>query len=468
MTDVARLLPGWGTPAGELARAALVAVAFLGILAAAEVWKRFAHPPVEWTRKLVHVAGGVVSGTFPWLFSTHWTVLFLGASTLGLLALGKRIGALGSVTGVQRRSVGELLFPGSVYLLFVIARHQPVFYVIALSALVFSDTAAALLGTAYGRHTYTVVSDRKSIEGSVAFLLVTFLAVHLLLLLGTDIERAACVLVAAQLALLVTAFEAISMGGNDNLIVPLMTYYLLVKLTPEPWEGIAIQLLAQLALLAGMILLSFRTGFLTLAGAIAAHLTLYAAFSLGGPGWTVAPVLTLAGILVFYRIAPPSADAAGPRHEVRQVFYVSIVPILLLFLDNSFATLVEPGHTLGSGHPFFIPFVGAFAATLAIVGFRALRRRRSTGTSAAAIAALVAWAAVTPLALWLGPQRLQPTALALTAATCLGGLALYWAGTRWFRTSPAGAWDLRLQAVCVATASAIALPFSIGAAAKMG
>src|SRR5205823_13227879 len=181
------------------------------------------------------------------------------------------------------------------------------------------------LGTAYGRHLYTVGRDRKSLEGSAAFLMVTFLGVHLLLLLGTGIDRAASVLISAQIALLVTAFEAISMRGNDNLIVPLMTYYLLLKLTPQPWEKIALQLAAQLGLLLAMILLSRRTGFFTFAGAIAAHLTLYAAFSLGGPGWMVAPLLTLAGVLALPGIAPPrGTDPNRPLHEVREVFYVSV------------------------------------------------------------------------------------------------------------------------------------------------
>ena len=457
------LLPAFGTPAGELARAALVAVGLIALLGAAEAWKRIAHPPVEWTRKLVHVSGGVVSGTFPWLFATHWTVLLLGVSSFSILAVAKRLGWISSVTGVERRSTGELLFPFAVYLLFAIAHGQPVFYLIALSALVFADTAAALLGSAYGRHTFMVGEDRKSLEGSAAFLLVTFLAVHLVLLLAAGTEPAASVLIAAQMALLVTAFEAISMRGNDNLIVPLMTYYLLVKLTHNTWQGIALQLLVQLGLLAGMILLASRTRFLTLAGAIAAHLTLYAAFSLGGPTWIVAPLLTLVGFLWFQAVAPPGQDESGPRHEVRQVFYVTIVPVLLLFLDNSFASFAAKGHPLGSHHPFFVPFVGAFTATLSIVGFRALRRRRLPRASAAALAGVLAWAAVAPAALWVGPRG-GGLAFAVSALTCLLALVLYLAGRRLFHPQPATKWDLRLQALCVALAAGAGLPFAIAAA----
>lgn len=450
------LLPPWGTPAGEVARAALVAVGFLVLLASAEAVKRIFRVPSEWTRKLVHVLGGAASATFPWAFSTHWTVLGLGLTTFGMLALGKKLGLLGSVTGVDRRSVGELYFPISVYLLFVVARHQPVFYLIALSVLVFSDTAAALLGVAYGRHSYTVANDRRTLEGSAAFLFVTFLCVHVPLLLGTGIGRGESLIIAIQLALLVTSFEAISMRGNDNLVVPLATYYLLLKLTPATAEGIAQQLLAQLGMLAGMLLLASRSRFLTLAGGIAAHLALYATFSLGGPAWTAAPLLALAGFLGIQSVSPPDPTRKGSRHEVREVFYVSIISVALLFLDNSFATLVTRGHPLGSGHPFFVPFVGSFAATLAIVSYRALRRRwfRSNRPAAAGLAACGAWVLVAPLSLALGPSGLGSLPIAATAAICLLSVTLYLAGRRWLPLQYASANDLRLQAVCVAVAAA--------------
>jgi len=467
---VTHLLPTWGTPAGEVTRAALVAVGFLALLVSAETAKRVFRAPAEWTRKLVHVLGGAASAVFPWAFSTHWTVLGLGLASFGMLALGKKLGRLGSVTGVERRSVGELYFPISVYLLFIVARHQPVFYLIALSVLVFSDTAAALLGAAYGRHTYTVASDRRSIEGSAAFLFVTFLCVHVPLLLGTDIDRAASLLIATQLALLVTSFEAISMRGNDNLIVPLATYYLLLKLTPAPWEGVAVQLLVQVGLLSGMLLLARRTRFLTWAGGVAAHLVLYAVFSLGGPPWILAPLLAFAGFLVIQSVSPPDTSAEGSLHEVHEVFYVSIVSVALLFLDNSFATLAAPGHPLGKGHPFFVPFVGSFGATLAIVGYRALRRRRfrMSRPVAAGLAVVIAWIVVAPLSLGVGPSGLRRAPLGATAMVGLLSLALYLVGRRWLRPHPAGVKDLRLQALCVGVAAAVTFPFTAGAVVGHG
>lgn len=365
-------LPPHGTLAGELARLALVLLAYGVVFALAELWRRRAAPPVEWTRKLVHVGGGLVSASFPWLFAWQWTVLALALVAIAGLAIGRRGNLVPSVTAVERRSRGEMWFPVGVYLLFVVARHQPVYWLIALAALVFSDSAAALIGRAYGRFGYAVGEDRKSVEGSLVFLLATFLAVHVALLLGTDIERSASVLVAVQLALLVASFEAISMRGNDNLVVPLGTYYLLLKLAHQPAGAIALQLAAQLALLAITATIAWRTKLLTFSGAVAAHLVLYAAWSLGGPAWTFAPLGALAGYVALDARYGGHHGVPQGGHQVRAIYYTSIVGVLTIFADNSFATLLPIVDTLRFGHPFRPLTIGAFAAPLAIVAWELL------------------------------------------------------------------------------------------------
>lgn len=422
-------LPPYGSLAGELARLALVLLAFGALFAAAELWRRHGSPPVEWTRKLVHLGGGMVSAAFPWLFSTQWTVLAIALGAVGAFALGRRHELLRSVTAVERRSRGEVWFPIGVYLLFVVARHDRVFWLIALSALVFADSAAALIGRSYGRVGFLVGEDRKSLEGSLVFMLVTFLAVHVALLLGTPIDRAASVLVAAQIALLVASFEAISMRGNDNLVVPLGTYYLLVKMASKPAGGIALQLAAQVALLAVTALVAWRTKFLTLSGAIAAHLVLYAAWSLGNPEWTFAPLGAMAGYLALDRRYGGAHGVPQGGHQVRAIYYTSIVGMLMLFADNSFATLLPVHESLRFGHPFQPLFVGAFASPLAIVAWELFEtvpvgRRRPVLVRGSRAFAIAAVCVLLPGLAVLGPHATLET-IAVAALSPVLGLAFH-------------------------------------------
>src|SRR5262249_33195014 len=71
------VLPPHGTIAGEFARLACVLAAYGALFAIAEAWRRRSAPPVEWTRKLVHLGSGVISAGFPWWFAYQWTVLAL-------------------------------------------------------------------------------------------------------------------------------------------------------------------------------------------------------------------------------------------------------------------------------------------------------------------------------------------------------------------------------------------------------
>ena len=486
------VLPAFGTPAGEAARAALVALVAGLMLAATERVHRRWHPPVEVTRKIAHVGGGLLAMSFPWLFRWPLTVVAICLAMAGLIGFAGRRGMVKGVTGVERHSHGEIYHPIAIALLFLLARHQPIFYVVSLWTLVIADAAAALLGKSYGRHTYSVQDERKSLEGSVVFFFVAFLGIHVPLLLFTGIDRAASVVVSLQLALLVTSFEAISMRGADNLVVPLATYYLLIKLTPQPATSIALQLAAQVALLVLALLLARATRFLTFAGAVAAHLTLYGAFGLGGPGWAVAPALALAGFILLEKSLPGRPAPEG-RHQVRAVFYVSIVAMVLLGADNSFATLVGFRHPLGSGHPFLVPFVAALASQLAIGLLRVHRGwRHAKGARADAAdhehAPWLAWltggrgsgakkgapaprgltfhlissivlgfTVVVPVGL-LAARGGSPGAWGTAALICLAAVVLYAFVLRRVRLPEGEAWELRRQTAAVAAAVLLWLP----------
>ena len=459
-------LPAYGTPMGEAARAVLVLAIFYTLVVAVEIWHRRAHPPIEWTRKLVHFGTGLLACAFPWWFDSPWTLLAVAAVGGAPIFVARARGGLQSIFGVERRSFGDVYFPIAIFILFAVGRHTRVFYVVALLTLVVADALAAVLGRAYGKHAYRVTTEHRSLEGSVVFMIVTFLVVHLPLLLATQIDRSACVLMAFQIALLVGSFEAIGTQGSDNLFVPLGAYYLLLKLTGKPLEAIGIQILAQIAILALMLLVSRRTHFFSFSGAIAAHLMLYAAFSLGGPAWIVAPALalTVAMVLEQRRVArmrrPASAD-----HDVAVIFYVSVVAVLLIFADNSFSTMRTASAGLLSLHPFLGPYVGSLAGAIAIVAYLGLEsspgvRRRSPGWRALA-SGLIGFGVVAPLGLWA--TRGTGVRVEFATAALLSALALVtFLGLRRAFTRPPGTgWNLRYLALAVLGATLATIPLHL-------
>ena len=456
---------------GEALRAAGVGALFLVVFAAAEVWRRAGSPPPEWTRKLVHFGGGVICLGLPWMVRSHWTVLVLGALFAAIIVVSRRFGLLSSIHGVERKSEGGLYFPVSVYLMFVLASGRPVFYLISILALVVSDALAALVGTTYGRLRFRVEGDRRSVEGSAVFFLSTFLAVHLPLLLLTPMDRAASVLVAVQLSLLVTLLEAISLEGNDNLIVPVGTFLLLLKLTPQPAGMIGLQLLAQLAILGALFVLAWRWRLLTSSGTLAASLFFYGAFSLGGPVWVVAPTAALAVFALWVRgkgaAAAPVPESADPdaRYQVLAVFYTSVVIMAVVIADNVLETVVRdaPWGGVDRLYPAFLAALAAHLALLALLFSGPDSWVTSASPGRFAASCLLGIVTVLPVGFLVNPPVSASNVVAACAVPVLA-VAGYIVANRTGRVPRVRPWDGRLQAVCTGAAIVLTLPFLLAGA----
>ena len=65
----------------DLAAVSAVAGMFLVLLAVAEAWSRIGKAKPEWTRKLVHLGGGLLCLFLPWLVESPWYVLGLSAAS---------------------------------------------------------------------------------------------------------------------------------------------------------------------------------------------------------------------------------------------------------------------------------------------------------------------------------------------------------------------------------------------------
>lgn len=209
-------------------------------------YRRRCAPEAEWARKLLHVAMGLLALTAPSLFAERWPVILLTIGfTLFLMALRispflKRLFG-GVVDGVGRKSLGEIYFPISVGLLFLLSKDNPILFSIPVLILTFPDAAAALIGRHYGRLRYQSFGEGKSIEGSLAFFFAAFLSTHIPLLLLTNIGRAETLLISFALSLLLTLVEAISWRGLDNLFLPLGAYLLLKAYLPLDTAELAAQ-----------------------------------------------------------------------------------------------------------------------------------------------------------------------------------------------------------------------------------
>lgn len=210
----------------------LVLAALVSVAALLHAWqgRSAAHPEV--VRKLFHLAAGVVSLTFPFLFRDTWAMVGLTAAMVGSLVVVRRTAALrlriGQVVhGVERHSLGDVCFPVGVCLLFVLSAGDPLLYMVPLLVLTFADPAAALVGTRWGVHRYHLFGARKSLEGSFAFFLVAAATCALGPLVAGRALSGELIGAMTAVAAGLTVVEAVSGRGIDNLSIPLAAIALL-------------------------------------------------------------------------------------------------------------------------------------------------------------------------------------------------------------------------------------------------
>lgn len=313
----------------------------------------------EQVRKLAHVGTGFLALSFPWIFSSPWAVGLVCALAAALMLVVQYYPPVQAyfaqvLHGVGRKSRGDVYFPASVAILFVLARGNRLLYAIPILVLTLADSVAALLGEQYGKHGYAGIDGSKSMEGSVGFFTVAFLSVHVPLLLFTPLGRPETLLIAADIALVVTLLEAIAWRGLDNVFIPFGVFILLHIYTAMPMERLLARFAVALALLIFVLLYRSRTTLATSA-LIASALVLYISWGLGGWRWLLAP----ATLFVTYTLFFPGRLLRGDRtHNVFAVLSVASSGLFWIFLAQA-----KRGDTL------LFPYALGYAIQLALLAW---------------------------------------------------------------------------------------------------
>lgn len=430
--------------------AAILLLLFLGVIGLAEILIRRKRLAPEPARKLIHLAGGLGCLLFPFLVSSWITVLILAALFGTVFYLGENRGMLRSLASVERHSCGSMIFPLAIFILFVVSERRTWLYVSALLVLVLADTAAALAGVRFGRTFYeTTPGERKSLEGTLAFCAAGFIAVFLPLATLADIPLATCALTALLMTILLAALEAVSIGGTDNLYVPLGTVYLLLKIPEKPQPEILFQCISLLCISTALVLINRKHETLRIRPLVLFLLTAYAAWTLGSAEWSI-PVIT--GFTLYNRLCADCSPLPGlsARALLRPLY-----PTLgILFLANSVREF----------NFWFVPFTvaTATAASLCII-----HRRRKEPVSARLSGRKLLAAALLPISITVIlflPFRMDGIgSAALIALPLCGGTAA--AYNRFIPLKlPPFAWNYAIPILAAAVAGTIALLQAAGIA----
>jgi dolichol kinase len=397
-----------------------VGLVFSTIFAVAEIWRRRWKADPELTRKTVHLLGGVACILFPFLIQSTWVVFSMATLLTAVLAWGAKTSKIKSLTDVKRDSRGSECYPAAIFLVYLIARDRLWLYSSSLLVLAVADAFAALIGTRYGALFYEIEDSKKSLEGSMVFLIIAFLSIHLPTLLLADFPRSTTVLAALLVAFLVTGFEAVSLRGWDNLFVPVGVALILGSLVTKSPAEILYQNLSFIFICCVVGVLRWRIRPFNVGATLVFILFSYATWSLGSFYWFL-PVLMAFLVYTVPLFLFPDLAGSFAIVKVRRVFHTGIFSFLLLVVANLFSLY----------YFLYTPFIVSCMAVLSSILWRdALIPQASDGVKRWRISAaigLLTWSTVA-LIPWLS---LRGDWIVITALAVISLLISF--GNEWLR-----------------------------------
>lgn len=219
-----------------------ILIYFVALASGAIVLRRFLRIPNEVFRKLLHFI--LLGSLLVWMlaFPEWWmaagTALVFAAAVYPLLKLAEHW--QGYSAFVTERSAGELkrslLVVFAMYALVAAIcwglLEEKLLALCSIYAWGFGDAAAALVGKRLGRHGLTGrhIQGRKSVEGSLAMFIVSFLAVLTLLVFRGGMRWYAYLVIAMIVAAVSAAVELFTRNGMDTITCPLAAMTALLPL----------------------------------------------------------------------------------------------------------------------------------------------------------------------------------------------------------------------------------------------
>jgi len=206
------------------------------VIGVAELLRRVAGRSLDFTRKFIHIGVGMwIIGTV-FLFENCYLAMVPPLVFTIINAISFWRGTIKAMETGDKSNLGTIYFPIAFAVIIYCFWGMPVPMVATMMPMTWGDAQAAMIGRRYGFHRYTVFGQTRSVEGSVAMLLWSWIPTSLALFimplaLGLpSISPLLALIYGGATALVCTLVEALSPWGIDNLTVPLAAMFVLYLL----------------------------------------------------------------------------------------------------------------------------------------------------------------------------------------------------------------------------------------------
>jgi len=174
----------------------------------------------ERARKFIHIAAALVISIWPFFMSFR-AIRFISVAMVAVILLSRWFNIFKGIHSVERRTMGDIFFPASVFVIAMITSSDWVFMA-AILHLGLADGMAAVVGDRALKYRYKVFGESKSLAGSFTFWVFSVLITGFVVAFGPLHFVGFGPTILLLLPIAATAVESISVRGTDNLFVPLL------------------------------------------------------------------------------------------------------------------------------------------------------------------------------------------------------------------------------------------------------
>lgn len=180
-------------------------------------------------RKLVHILVGVAASFTPFFFNSNLPQIFIALTFISINYLAINNNFLISIHSIERKSYGTTFFSVSFLILSVFFWEYKSFFLLSFMMLSLSDPLASMVGeNCKNPKIFYVLGDRKSIEGSITFFVVSIIILFIGSSILLTLSLPSKIFFSIFIAIGATIAEISSSKGSDNISIPIVSILLMI------------------------------------------------------------------------------------------------------------------------------------------------------------------------------------------------------------------------------------------------
>ena len=309
----------------------LFAILITSTLIFSEYIKKLFNIELELARKIFHLSAGTITIILIYSFDSKLPLIVLSCFFIIFLTISIKH----NIFSIQNRGrgYGSVSFAIGYLILSIFFWEFKEIMVSAVAILTYGDAFAAIIGKKFGKRRYSFGKTTKSLEGSIAFFIISFICVFTVLMLYRTGSLYNIILTSAICALLTTCVEAVSVTDIDNLTVPLfaaITIFIVFNNDVQQNNMMAIVIV----IMSVISFISYKLKYVDIPASIGVYIIGFYFFSIGGYQWLI-PILfyfisvSILGHMSRKHFQNPFVEKEGTR-DIFQIYSKGVLSLLII------------------------------------------------------------------------------------------------------------------------------------------